>query len=187
MVKYILGVIVIALLVIFASCEKYKDTPGKDLGLTRKYCNDPRAANYNDSFPGVPDNDVCIYPNEIFEGNWQLKDSVFLQDGTFQSTAIYNLSFSKKDTLQDSLKRKIIVSGFCNAIQLHLTANKYGTAITDTLIPNTQGGQLFCQNTDTVFGQFKIIKDSLTTTMNINLTVQSSNQQYLHIGKAIKQ
>ena len=42
------------ILLVAASCSKYTDDPGEtDPRLSRKYCNDPEAVNYNRDFPGT--------------------------------------------------------------------------------------------------------------------------------------
>ncbi len=171
-----------------AACEKYKDPAPVDLGLTRKYCNDPIAANYNDSFPGVPDNSVCIYSNELFEGTWLFRDSVYLPDMTFLRTRDYTLTFNPGDPALDSLKNKVSVSGFCsNGNTLALTANRYGLAMTDTLLPNTDGGQLFCNSTDTVSGMFRLIFEPTGSRIHIQLNEHVSDSSYIHTGYATKQ
>ena len=171
------------------ACKKYKDPDGKDLGLTNKYCNDPLAANFNQGFPGTPDNSVCVYPADTFVGNWMLLDSVFLPDlTTFVAVHNYNLVFAQQSLATDSFRNKLSVSGFCsNGNKLNLTANKYNLALTDSLIDQTLGQQFFCQNTDTVSGSFKVVKDSLTTKMNILLTESNPSGTFIHVGTAIKQ
>ncbi|HTO14720.1 MAG TPA: hypothetical protein VLZ83_03070 [Edaphocola sp.] len=187
MTRQILFGVLIVLIASWSACEKYKDPKEKDLGLTREYCNDPSAINYNDSFPGVPNNSVCIFPTDLFEGNWHFQDSVFTPDGTFLNSETYILTFTAKDPSQDSLKRKLTLTGLCPSVNINLSANRYGLALTDTLIPYTDGGQFFCQNTDTISGQFKVIRDSLNNNMKINFTIHAPDNQFLHIGKAIKQ
>lgn len=170
------------------ACKKYKDPDPVDLGLTRKYCNDPIAANYNDSFPGVPDNSVCVYPTELFEGSWLFKDSVYLPDMTFVRAQDYTLTFTSRDPTLDTLRNKLFLSGFCNnGNRLELTANRFGLAMTDTLIEYTNGGQLFCNTTDTISGMFRIIFEKTGKRINIQMNEVVPDGTYLHSGYAIKQ
>lgn len=171
------------------SCTKYQDPKTPDVDLEgRRYCNDPIAANYNHGFPGTPDNSTCVYSTDFFAGNWQFVDSVFFDDFTFVRTDTYLLSMTPMDLSMDTLRNRILVSGFCGAgQQLHITANKFGLAFTDTLLSNTDGGQVFCVATDTVSGMFSVINDSLRNQMTIQLQHAAPDGKYLHIGKAIKQ
>lgn len=171
-----------------AACKKYKDPDPVDLGLTRKYCNDPIAANYNVGFPGVPDNSVCVYPTELFEGSWLFKDSVYLPDMTFVRAQDYTLTFTARDPAQDSLRNRMFLSGFCsNGNRLELTANRFGLAMTDTLIQYTEGGQLFCNTTDTVSGMYRIIFEETGNRIHIQMNEEVPDGTYLHSGYAIKQ
>lgn len=171
-----------------AACDKYKDPPPTDLGLTRKYCNDPIAANYNDSFPGIPDNSVCIYPNELFKGTWLFRDSVYLPDMTFFQAQDYTLTFLPGNPALDTLKNKVTVSGFCsNGNTLALTTTRFGLAMTDTLVTYTQGGQLFCTPTDTVSGMFRLIFEATGNRIQIQMNEQAPGGSYIHTGYATKQ
>lgn len=171
-----------------AACEKYKDpdAPNVDLG-DRVYCNDPVAANYNQGFPGRVDNATCIYATEAFEGTWLFKDSVFLPDMTFLREHTYTLNFVPGALELDTLRNTLSVAGFCPSGTLAITANKFSLAFTDTLIQYTDGGQYFCQETDTVSGLFRVITDSLGTRMNIQLTEMAQDGSYIHNGFATKQ
>lgn len=183
------GAIVLLLTVVgFVACEKYKDTAGPDLGLTRKYCNDPMAVNYNDSFPGVPDNNVCTYANELFAGTWILNDSIFTDDMTFVSAASYPISFQGFSVDEDSTKSKLLLSGLCQGDPLKIGANKYGVAVTDTLIEYTDGGQFFCSPNDTVSGIFTFRRDTLSQAyIDVYFKEWSGEEVFIHTGKAIKQ
>src|ERR1043165_6289024 len=68
----------LALVMGFAfSCKKWQDpAPKEDPRLTRPYCNDPEAVNYNWDFPGKPDNSVCFYPSDLFAGTYTFWDTV---------------------------------------------------------------------------------------------------------------
>ncbi|WP_124635018.1 hypothetical protein [Taibaiella sp. KBW10] len=173
---------------IFIACKKYVDPTKPDITLTNHYCNDPIAANYNHGFPGIPDNSVCRYPTDFFKGNWQFVDSIFYPDMRFYRTQTLSLSFTPMDQALDTFRTRLTVLGLCpNNTILKVTANKYALALTDTLLPNVNGGQLFCSVSDTVSGFFKRTNDTLRTSMNINLTELSAADTFYHRGLAIKQ
>ncbi len=171
------------------ACEKYKDPDPADIDLeNRVYCNDPIAANYNQGFPGKVDNSTCVYSTDFFEGTWLYIDSVYLPDMTFLSTNTYTLNFTPQDISIDTFRNRLSVSGFCpSGSSLAVTANRFGLAFTDTLIQYTDGGQFFCQPTDTVSGLFKVTTDSTGTKMNIQLTELEQDGSYIHNGYATKQ
>lgn len=171
----------------FIACEKYKDPAPPDLGLTRKYCNDPIAANYNDSFPGIPDNSVCIYPTELFEGTWLFRDSVYLPDMTFVRAQNYTLTFTAQNQATDTFRNKLTLNGFCSGNTLKLTANRFGLAMTDTLIQYTEGGQLFCNPTDTISGMYRVIFEETGNRIHIQMNENVPDGSYLHAGYATKQ
>lgn len=169
---------------IAASCLKVKNpAPVKpNPNLTNHYCNDPNAINYNWGFPGIPDSSVCIYPVDPFLGKWQLVDSVFHSDSTFNYVDTQTITFeSTDDTLHEHLK----ITGLCNGGNTFLTAtaNKYRQATIDSM-DNHTAGQLFCSPTDTISGEFQFLF-SAKDTMSVRLTVLGSNSGY-HKGFAKK-
>lgn len=173
----------------FMACKKYTDPTKPDITLTNHYCNDPLAANYNHGFPGIPDNSVCVYANELFTGNWQFVDSIFRPDASFYRTQTLSLNFSPFPQSVDTLRVRLNVSGLCpgGSTILQLTANRFGLALTDTILPNVPGGQLFCSTSDTVSGYFRRTSDTLRTTMSIYLTEQNGVDTFYHRGLATKQ
>lgn len=170
------------------ACKKYEDPAKPDIILTNHYCNDPIAANYNHGFPGIPDNSVCVYATDFFEGAWIWVDSIYDADMNFQQRQTRNLSFSPLSLNEDSLRTRLTVAGFCdNNTILKIRANKYASALTDTLVAGTNGGQIFCNTTDTVSGYFKRTNDTLTQSMNIILTENKPSGVFYHKGLAVKQ
>ncbi len=172
---------------VFFSCAKYSDPkPVTDPRLTNPYCNDPNAVNYNWGFPGKPDNSICFYPNQLFEGKYEYHDSVFLASNGF---FIYTDSLTLN--IYSLSQTKIAVTGFCsNGDSMILTASPTYVATVDT----TEGdstlinwGQHYCGIGDTVSGT--IIKDRLDspTVLYIQLHVAAdTNVVTIHAGTARK-
>lgn len=134
------------------SCKKYSDPASvTDPRLTNHYCNDPNAVNYNWGFPGIPDNTVCFYPTDVFQGVYELHDSV-----SFKTTGF----FVRADTLELTINRhsstKMAVIGFCSSgDSLIMTANVSYLATLDTTLGDTTvqtRGQALCGAGDTVNG-----------------------------------
>lgn len=170
---------------IWAACKKYKDPPATngDDRLTNKYCNDPRATNYNWGFPGIDDSATCIFPVDKYTGLWNFIDTIYLPDSSIAEIVTRQLNFiSTEDTLLTHMQ----VSGFCdNGNTIKITADRFHTAITDTLIQYSNGAQPFCGNTDTIMGIFNHY-DSLPK-ISINLTEMNATGMRYHTGTAIKQ
>src|SRR5690606_20742049 len=94
------------------ACLKPDDLPKAEppSELANHYCNDPRAENYNRGFPGIPDSSVCVYPVDVFSGQWTMTDSIFRPDSTFDAVTVQTISFSStEDTLLSHLK----ITGLC--------------------------------------------------------------------------
>jgi hypothetical protein len=171
-----------------ASCKKWKDEKGPtDPRLSRKYCNDPEAVNYNWDFPGTPDNSVCFYPSDGFKGAYSFTDSIFnAADNKFIKTINYTLYFGPRG------KQKFAVSGFCsNTDSVFFTSNRYYRALGDTLVrfsrdTTTGAGQLFCRTLDTLSGSIDRVGNN-DSFFNISLTVVSDTGTTLHTGTAVKQ
>ena len=172
--------VLLLLLIAAASCKKYTDEPGQgDPRLTRKYCNDPEAVNFNRDFPGTPDNSVCYYPADAFKGTYTFIDSIY--SGT---------KLQAERTLQLQLtagsKVKFTVLGLCGngSGAMTFTANRQLRAVADTTI--TGKGQLFCRSRDTVSGT---LTQSLTdsTRLQFSLNVVSDTGTTLHRGTAYRQ
>jgi hypothetical protein len=160
---YILFVLFVSTTAVFLSCKKYVDkkaTP--DPRLTTHYCNDPDAVNYNWGFPGVPDNQVCFYPTDVFKGVYEFHDSV-----QFKITGY----FVKADTLELTITKgnntRFTIGGFCaSGGLLSLTAGVNFFATLDTTMGDSTTqirGQAFCMSADTVNGS--LVKDRLNDSL----------------------
>lgn len=164
-------------LLAFSACEKWKDTPAKDLGLTRKYCNLPSAINYNVGFPGVEDNSVCLLPSTPFIGNYRFRDTFYNNaEELFVGDSI-NFSIRAIDTF------RIKIKDFCaNGSELGFIANRYYRAESDSIIGN--GTQLMCRTADTLSGlvEYRTTDSSLF----IEWTVVSDTGIFKHKGRAYK-
>ena len=164
-----------------ASCKKYTDEPGQsDTRLSRKYCNDPEAVNFNRDFPGTEDNSVCIFPADAFEGRYVFTDSLFNGAGKrITELSPVTLSFIAQSRV------KLSVTGFCNdgTKAITLTANRVLRATADTTVLN---GQLLCREKDTVSGYItQATTDS--TRIQFFLTVASDTGTVFHRGTAYRQ
>jgi hypothetical protein len=162
------------------SCKKYTDEPGQgDPRLSRKYCNDPEAVNFNRDFPGTADNSVCFYPADAYQGSYKFIDSIYNEGNKLLAERLVILNFSAID------KNKISLAGFCegSSTPVTLTANRQLRAIIDTVVFN---GQLLCRPRDTVSG---VITQSLTdsTRLKFYLRVVSDTNITLHQGTAFRQ
>ncbi len=141
------------------SCKKYTDPKAvSDPRLTNHYCNDPTAVNYNWNFPGIADNTVCFYPTDLFQGVYELHDSVFFKtDGFFISADTIELTINKHSTT------KMGVSGFCSSGDslIMTTAISYVATLDTTLGDSTTltKGQALCSVADTVNGT--IVRDRI--------------------------
>jgi hypothetical protein len=170
--------------IVFFSCAKYKDPSPVNLHLTRPYCNDPAALNYNDSFPGVPDSTVCRYPSDAFAGVYIFHDSIF-NDTIFIGFDSLVLRISAYS------KSQISVFGFCSdtfykdtlTAYINLIAN-VDTSAGDSL--TLSQGQLIRPQNDTLTGTMQ--RDPIDTSLiHIYFTVVSDTGTNLHIGTAVKQ
>lgn len=166
------------------SCKKWKDpAPKDDPRLTRHYCNDPNAVNYNWDFPGKPDNTVCFYPADLFAGNYMLYDTVYaLASDLYLSADSIPLTISKIS------QTKISVSGMCPSGSLTLTAGATYNASVDTTVGDSltlHPGQFFCRTVDTIVGSFT--RDKVDSSiMYIELIVRTDTGTISHVGRAIK-
>lgn len=179
------GLMLVAVIVTLFACSKYEDpAPAEpDPRLTRHYCNDPRAVNYNWGFPGISDSSVCIYPVDSFLGNWSFADTMYLPNGDTVGTIVRNLNFAG---IEDTSLTRMAVTGLCgsSATPFYITANKYRRAETDTLIAGYPA-QYLCNNTDTATGFFNK-NTGAAHTMIIELTVTNAAGTILHKGTATK-
>lgn len=162
-----------------SSCEKYKDTPGEtDPRLSRHYCNDPDAVNFNRDFPGIADNSVCTYPADVFAGNYSFVDSIYDGGQKLLKETPLVLSFTAID------HTKFYLTGFCAAgSQQYFTTNRSLLASADTTVGS---GQLLCRQTDTLSGNiFQALGDS--TKVRFSLVVVSDTAVTYHQGTAYRQ
>ncbi len=169
---------------IFLSCAKYVDKKADpDPRLSKHYCNDPDAVNYNWDFPGVPDNTTCFYPTDIFKGVYEFHDSVFLKtEGFFISSDTFDLTITKINNTQ------FTIGGFCTqGAVLSLTAGPNFTASLDTTLGDSVTrvyGQAFCTVADTVSGSLS--KDRLNDSL-LFVTFQVASDTGVtttHVGTA---
>lgn len=173
MQKYLLVILLFAL-----SCKPYKDPdPIKDPRLTNPYCNDPAAINYNWEFPGVPDNTTCIFPSDVFEGNYIWYDST--QDENLNILAFDStfVNVAKVDTT------RLTLSGKCN-YNLSLTADRFLNIVIDSLHGD---GQQFCQTNDTIIGTGLKIGFADTTSFTMNYIIVSDTGSSFHKAYFLKQ
>ena len=175
--KHKAGYFLVAAILIFASCKKWKDTPGATSPLlNRPYCNDPTAVNYNWDFPGKPDNSVCFYPTDVFKGNFIYTDSIYDGSQKFIREQVLNL------TVSTSSRYKMTVSGFCGTGSISFTATRQLRADVDTVVGY---GQLLCRPKDTITGN--IDRTDVTGPVIFDLTVNTDTGLTYHRGSAIRQ
>lgn len=165
------------------SCLKESDPPGAsvDPNLKDFYCNDPRAINYNWNFPGIPNDSICIYPIDLYEGQWILNDSIFFTDKELDTFLVNTVQFEKTE---DSLLIHLSLKGLCNNDNpIFITTDKFGNAEIDSMdIHNS--GQLFCMPEDTITGTFRFQFDNKDT-LEINMEVRGPNAR-IHKAKAFR-
>lgn len=174
--RYIFTFIILSCLCL--SCMKSKtNTPTGDPRLSRVYCNDPEAVNYNWNFPGTPDNTTCFYPTEVFSPAYTYNDSVYFSDGTFLFTKSYTLHVYPLSHV------KLAIVGFCTSgDSLKLTADRFYHAQLDS---TSDLGQQLCRVQDTVSGNI-IQNKSDSSRLQVNFTVQSDTGLTYHRGTAVK-
>lgn len=162
---------------VFSSCEKWKDTPAKDLGLSSRYCNVPAAINYNQGFPGIEDNSTCVYPSTPFLGQYSFRDSIYNNAEELIIGDTFNFTITAIDTV------KLSFNNFClSGNQLRFTANRYYRAVSDSIIGT--GFQLMCRTQDTLSGMIEY--SILDSSLYIDWTVVSDTGIYKHKGRAYK-
>lgn len=166
------------------ACKKYKDPAKPDVDLEdRRYCNNPLAVNFNWGFPGIPDSTTCIFPVDKFAGAWIFGDSVYAQDGTLQEVITKTLVFTPTE---DTVLTHLEVAGWCaGPAKILVTADRYGKALTDTLLEFTPG-QLICIETDTINGVFQQF-NGINDTMKVDMTLNTASGIRYHRGTAIRQ
>lgn len=187
--NYALTILLVILYIgVFYSCKKYKDpAPVNDPSLTNPYCNDPLAVNYNVGFPGKPDNTKCIYPSDLFNGNYRLVDSIWVTSSKFLVAAdSFDINISRT---ADTNKAKVAITGFCGGgITLLFTASAAYVATSDSTIGDSTTahiGQQFCHVYDTVTGT--ITRDRVNDSiLYFDFKIYSDTTTYSLQGIAIK-
>jgi hypothetical protein len=191
MMKDLRGLMAFAVLmsVIIIACKKSDSqnaSAADGYNLDNPYCNDPEAVNYNHGFPGKPDNSICFYPTDVFDGVYTFEDQVFY-------STEYIFSPEASDTFDITLKpvsrTQMQVFGICKGGEaIKFTADKYYRAVGDsTFVVDSLKlpGQIFCNNTkDTVTGI--ITRTPYSDTLTLSLAVVSDTGIVYHTGKAYK-
>ena len=169
--------LLLGLVLTFVSCKKYEDKTGPtDPRLVKPYCNDPQAVNYNWDFPGTPDNNTCVYPTDVFKGEYTYTDSIYDANSKLVLHQTLQLTFIP------STKTKLFVAGLCPTGALSFTASRRLRADADTTVGI---GQLFCRTEDTVSGYISR-ENIVDAPIRFSLTVNSDTGIFTHRGSAIK-
>lgn len=170
---------------VLIGCTK-TDTSKSDARLNNTtYCNEPEAINYNLGFPGVPDNTKCIFPTQIFKGNYLLVDSVLDADSKLKRVDTLNLTLAAVNNVALNL------TGFCNGT-VTLTANRYYKSVVDSLPIQNGGntsmlsGQYLCGNTKDTISGYILKSQADSTKINIDFTVASDSGIIFHKGTGTK-
>lgn len=172
---------------LFMACKKYRDPPptdGYDGQDTSHYCNNQYAINYNWGFPGTPDSTTCIFPVDVFKGSWLFTDTVYLPDSTVLEVSNKSLVLT---ATEDTMHSHLAVSGWCsNGEHILITADRFKNAITDTVIPYSNGSQYLCSQADTISGRLNKYYNN-DSFMQIDFTINTANGIQYHTGTAVKQ
>lgn len=164
------------------SCFKPEVQDVPPVNIDRKYCNDPFAVNYNDSFPGIPDNSTCVYAYDVYLGAWVLYDSTFKEDSSFYQFKEMEIAF---DIAPSEEKNEMNMSGFCEGSLIHLKADKFGRAAALNHLKYPDSAQVICGG-DSVMGFFNF-KIETRDTLLFHLTEQkTSGLNLYHKGMAIR-
>jgi len=190
MIKDLRGILVVAALACaIASCAKYKDKtadPSIANGFNSTYCNDPEAVNYNDGFPGTPDNSKCFYPTDVFSGTYSFTDVVYYSEDYL---AAPNMNRTYDLMLTPLSRTQLAVYGICsNGGFVSFTADRFYKAVGDSTFyidSVKMPGQIFCNSIkDTITGL--VSRTAYNDTLNISFTIVSDTGITFHTGKAIK-
>src|SRR5690554_1322158 len=148
--NHLLSALFLAIAFFFASCEKYEDKANKDWDGDEFYCNDPEAVNYNWGFPGEINDSLCIYPTELFVGDWIMIDTVF--NDTLAIIDIQQRAVSFVNKSDDSLNHLIELEGYCeDHSTIIFQANRFMLAsVLDILVDDL--GQLNCDGESIITG-----------------------------------
>ena len=176
--------VLLAALLVY-SCKKWEDpAPVDDPRISNPYCNDPEAVNYNWGFPGKPDNSVCVYPADLFQGNYKVHDTIYKADEDL---------FLRADSMEVQLIKlsntKLSVIGLCpGGSVIRITAGSRYGAWVDTTAGDTltlHPGHIFCRQQDTVTGT--MTRDRVDSSlMFMNLNVWSDTGATIHRARAVK-
>jgi len=166
-------------LLFLVSCKPYQDPqPFTDPRIVNKYCNIPSAINYNWNFPGIPEDSVCVFPAQIYNGTYFYRDSIFNNAGLLLDQDSFLLTFTQLDTT------RLNITGFCAGNTISATASRYFKFNIDTIVGY---GQLLCQSTDTIYGRGS--KLDLYDTLHIKMSYEVATDTGIiyHAGTATKQ
>jgi hypothetical protein len=173
----IASLLAITVLLFVSSCEKWKDQPAQNLGLSNKYCNVPTAINYNVGFPGIEDNSTCIYPSTPFVGNYSFRDSIYNNANELVIGDSIHFTITVRDSCRFSLQN------FCsNVNSLKFTANRYYRAEADSIIG--AGTQLMCRIQDTLSGRMEY--RNTDSSLYLEWAIVSDTATNWHKGRAYK-
>lgn len=181
-------VFIVMVTVLALSCKKEDPSANMNIdGLDRPYCNDPDAINYNQTFPGKPDNSICYFPTQPFKGSFLFKDSIYDADNKFRKAQELQI------TLSATSSTKMEMFGFCGGSEpLKITADRYYKATMDStivLVNNIEYnlyGQYLCRTSDTISGY--LLKDKVDSNkLTFFFTVASDSGASYHKGTGIRQ
>lgn len=170
----------------FISCDRYEDKTLQDWDDQDNsyYCNQADAINYNWGFPGLINDSICIFPNEVFEGTWYLTDTIF--NDTLGIEQIQERWVTIDWVADDTISYKLKMMGFCEEDQpLYFDANRFMLAnIVDDL--EDTNGQLYCDLTSSISGNIR--KDNIDSdTLYLQMLQQTNTDLLFTIkGRAIK-
>ncbi len=178
----ILALVCAAAIGIMAGCSKAEEPQSIDkTKISGTYCNDPKAVNYNVGFPGTPDNSICIFPTEVFKGEYVFYDTIY--DGNYRLVRIIPpVTF----TLTATDFTKLELKGLCKDITLPVTADRFYKATIDSVMGavNLLPGRTMCREQDTISGMFT--RSQTDNSVQVNLTVLSDTGINYHRGTAQK-
>lgn len=180
-----MGMVALFLGVCGVSCQKDKDPQGQadDPRLQRPYCNDPQAVNYNWDFPGVPDNSLCFYPTEVFEGRYSFEDTQYYSAEYFpKGVESYTLELEASD------QTRMVLKGFCSSGQgFTLRASRFYRATLDSMVLDSLslGGQLFCGTKDTLSGYIQYLEGE-PAAIQVRFRQGTDTNAIFHTGTAYR-
>lgn len=177
---------------VLAACQKTEEPPKKyDDRLEKRYCNDPDAINYNWDFPGTPDNSICFFPDEIFNGTYKLTDSLF--DGGFRFDTTSGRTFEITITSVDKVHMTVsglVINSVCTLNNIKITGDRYYKASVDSTFsppPDSTflNGFVIPCSPDTISGFFAKDPDDISR-LRVNFTIFGDTGIYFRRGTAIK-